>query len=201
MRYDAEHKEKTRARVLVAAARAIREAGPDRVAVAEVMAAAGLTHGGFYAHFRSKHELVAAAIEEMFADSGRRFQLGSADASPQAGLGRFIDVYLSPAHRDRRSTGCPLPALAADLPRLDPASKESFGRGVAAFTARLAQRLEAAGVEAAAAIAPSVLAELVGALSLSRAVMDERQSDEILAASRESLKGRLGLLAEEPQRR
>src|SRR6202000_1221206 len=69
MRYEPEHKQQTRAKILRVASRAIRARGPHRVAVADVMARAGLTHGGFYAHFKSKDDLVAAAIEAMFATS------------------------------------------------------------------------------------------------------------------------------------
>ena len=72
MRYDAEHKAKTREKVLVEAAKAIRRDGPHNVGVAEVMAKAGLTHGGFYAHFASKNELITEAIGQMFKESGLR---------------------------------------------------------------------------------------------------------------------------------
>ncbi|HJU39167.1 MAG TPA: TetR/AcrR family transcriptional regulator, partial [Tahibacter sp.] len=73
MRYDAEHKLRTREKVVKAAAKAIRAKGPDGVGIAEVMAEVGLTHGGFYAHFPNKETLVAAAIDEAFAQSRRRF--------------------------------------------------------------------------------------------------------------------------------
>ena len=75
MRYDAEHKSKTRQRVLKEAAKAIRAEGPHQISVASVMAEAGLTHGGFYAHFASKDDLVAAAIDQMFAEGVSRIVL------------------------------------------------------------------------------------------------------------------------------
>jgi AcrR family transcriptional regulator len=121
MRYDAEHKAKTRERVLKEAAKAIREDGPDRIAVAGIMAKAGLTHGGFYAHFKSKDELVAAAIGEMFKDASTRFAKSTEGYSPNAGMVRYIDFYLSEDHRDRRATGCPVTALAADCTGSDTA--------------------------------------------------------------------------------
>ena len=117
MRYDTDHKEKTRKRVLGEAAKAIRENGPEGIGVAGIMAAAGLTHGGFYAHFKSKDELIAAAIDEMFNDASSRFARATEGFSPEVGMVRYINFYLSREHRDARSTGCPVAALAADLPR------------------------------------------------------------------------------------
>jgi len=201
MRYDGDHKQKTRERVLKEAARAIRAEGPHRIAVAGVMAKAGLTHGGFYAHFKSKDDLVAAAIDTMFADAGSRFRGQTAGpcspSSPKDRLIRYLDFYLSAGHRDARTTGCPLPALAADLPRLAPASRERYGEGVAALTALIADALADLGRADPQALASSTLAEMVGALSLARAVADPAQSDLILDTSRAALKRRLGL--ETPQ--
>ena len=193
MRYDAEHKQKTRERVLKEAAKAIRADGPDRIAVAGIMAKAGLTHGGFYAHFKSKDDLVAQSIEQMFIDAGRRFARSTENLSPIEGLVAYIDFYLSPAHRESRDVGCPLAALSADLPRMPGAAREGFGRGVAGLTDALAGQLSAAGYDEAETLAPSILSELVGALSLSRAVPDQAQSDAFLDRSRAAVKRRLGL--------
>ncbi len=193
MRYDANHKAETRRRVVTEAARAIRESGPDRVAVAEVMAAAGLTHGGFYAHFPSKDDLLLAAMDEMFADARGRLERSSAGFGPDKGLERYIDFYLSARHRDGRGAGCPLPALSADLARLSAGAKARYGEGVAGLTQELAELIRRLGREPAQDLAASLVAELVGALALSRAVADPAQSDAILAASRAALKERLGL--------
>jgi len=199
MRYDSDHKQKTRERVLKEAAKAIRAEGPHRIAVAGVMAKAGLTHGGFYAHFESKDDLVAAAIDTMFGEARMRFNRGKpvsgAVETPKAKLISYIDFYLSAGHRDARTTGCPLPALAADLPRLAPASRERYGQGVVALTALIADALQALGRAEPLALAGSALSEMVGALSLARAVADPVQSDFILDASRTALKRRLGLEA------
>ena len=85
MRYDNEHKQQTRTRVLQAAAKAIRADGPHRVGIASVMADAGLTHGGFYAHFASKDELVAAAIGQMFDESRQRLLRETDQRAPAEG--------------------------------------------------------------------------------------------------------------------
>jgi TetR/AcrR family transcriptional regulator, transcriptional repressor for nem operon len=203
MRYDNEHKQQTRIKVLQAAAKAIRADGPHRVGVAGVMAEAGLTHGGFYAHFASKDELVAAAIGQMFDEARNRVQHEMKDRTPAEGLAAYIDFYLSKRHRDARGAGCPMAALASDLPRLDDAAREQFAAGIRRLTVSLGEKLAAldgthiknAAVKNAAieAQARSMIAELIGALSLARIEPEAKQSDEILAASRRSLKQRLGL--------
>ena len=193
MRYDAEHKRRTRQRVLDEAARAIRAEGPDRVAVAGLMARAGLTHGGFYAHFASKDELIAEAIGVMTGEMAARLAEIGEGRSPPKALAAYIDFYLSKEHRDRPDVGCPLPALAADLPRLQPAARERYARAVAGLTRRLSDTLAAAGRPGPEGEAASMLSELVGALSLARAVGTGEQSDLILSRSKATLKQRLGL--------
>ena len=203
MRYDTEHKEQTRGRVLQAAARAIRADGPHRVSVAAVMAEAGLTHGGFYAHFASKDALVAAAIGQMFDEAASRIQRETTDRSPAEGLAAYVDFYLSRKHRDARGLGCPMSALASDLPRLDDAARGAFADGMRRLTRILGEKLAALDATPAAVAvkkesamdqrARSMIAELVGALSLSRIEADSGQSDRILAASRLALKQRFGL--------
>jgi TetR/AcrR family transcriptional regulator, transcriptional repressor for nem operon len=194
MRYDAEHKERTRARVLKEAVRAIRTEGPERVGVAGVMARAGLTHGGFYAHFSSKDELVLAAIGEMFAGARNTFERYTAGRPPREALQAYIDFYLSTAHRDSREYGCPLPILSGDLPRMAEPVRAQFAEGVARLTAAIQGLLEQLGRPDAETAAASALAEAIGALSLSRAVGGPEQSDAILAHSRASLAERLGLI-------
>lgn len=193
MRYDADHKQQTRERVLKVAAREIRAQGPHRIGVAGVMAKAGLTHGGFYAHFASKDDLVASAIGQMFQEARGRQQKALADLTPAEGLAAYIDFYLSNEHRDTRTAGCPLPFLSADAPRLDEAARARFAAGVASLTDTLAERLVAVGHADAQELASSMLAEMVGAVSLARAEPDPERSDAILARSRAALKRRLGL--------
>lgn len=195
MRYAREHKEETRSRVLDAAAQALRACGPDRMGVAGVMADAGLTHGGFYAHFDSKDQLVAAAIAHMFERSGANFRDQLANRSPDQGLLAYVDLYLSRKHRDSRSSGCPIAALSSDLPRLDEAARTEFSDGVANLAMAIAELLAAMGLRDTEALARSVIAELVGALSLARIEPRARRSDAILEASRKQIKMRLGLEA------
>lgn len=184
MRYSNEHKAETRRRVLKEAAQEIRAKGPDGVAVAGVMARAGLTHGGFYAHFESKDAMIADAIGTMFDDARERSDAIEQNADPRAALRAYVDFYLSPAHRDRRERGCPLPTLSGDLARSGDAQRERFGKGVEALTARLAKALGGIGVTDPHAEGSAMLAQMVGAVALARAVADPIQSDAILADAR-----------------
>ncbi len=195
MRYDAEHKQKTRLRVLDEAAKAIREEGPHRLGVAGVMARAGLTHGGFYAHFPSKEAFVAEAIAHMFEGGPITTLKTVRDLPPREALTQFIDFYLSRRHRDSRNGGCPLPYLAGDAPRLADASRERYAQGAANLTKVVADRLAELGRPFAEDEASSTLAELVGAVTLARAEADPDRSDAILERSRAHLKRRLGLEA------
>lgn len=193
MRYDTEHKQRTRAKVLEAAAQAIRNDGPERVGVAAVMAEAGLTHGGFYAHFKSKDELVAAAIDSMFEESRARLARETEGRGAKEGLAAYVDFYLSARHRDARGRGCPIAALASDAPRLSGDVRAAFAAGVARLAAGLAEKLAEAGTAEPQTAARSMVAELVGALSLARVETDPATSNAILRDSRTQLKRRFGL--------
>jgi TetR/AcrR family transcriptional regulator, transcriptional repressor for nem operon len=193
MRYDAEHKARTRTRVLGEAARALRQEGAAGLGVADVMRRSGLTHGGFYAHFPSRDALVAEALAGAFASRSDAFAAAEADPDPRAGLVRFVKAYLSRGHRDDPGAGCPLPALSGELPRLPEEARRAFGEGVARLTARLGALMAAAGVAAPETAAGSVLAEMVGAVALARALPDRAESDRVLKRSRDAILARLGL--------
>src|SRR5580692_7229720 len=102
VRYSSEHKQETRERVLVEATKQIRAHGPLGVGVADIMKRAGLTHGGFYAHFKSKDALVAAAITKMFDGARSRWARATTTRDARSGLAAYIDSYLSAEHRDGR---------------------------------------------------------------------------------------------------
>jgi TetR/AcrR family transcriptional repressor of nem operon len=182
VRYSSDHKAETRERVLKEAANEIRAKGPDNVAVSGIMARAGLTHGGFYAHFPSKDALVKEAIGTMFADG-----------DPRDVLRAYIDFYLSPAHRDRRDRGCPLPTLSGDFARSQPETRERFGAGVVGIATRLAAPLAKLGYADPDAEAHALLAQLVGGVALARAVGDAALSDALLADTHASIVRRYSL--------
>ena len=193
MRYSSDHKAETRERVLKEAANEIRAKGPDNVAVSGIMARAGLTHGGFYAHFPSKDALVKEAIGTMFADARARSDKIDADGDPRDVLRAYVDFYLSAAHRDRRDRGCPLPTLSGDFARSQPETRERFGAGVVGIATRLAAPLAKLGYADPDAEAHALLAQLVGGVALARAVGDAALSDALLADTHASIVRRYSL--------
>lgn len=187
------HKAKTRARILDEAAGAIRTGGTQGVSVAELMKRAGLTHGGFYAHFSSRDDLVAHAVDRMFQDSAGMLDHFLGDGPDAGGIGALIDYYLSERAWRRIEQGCPLPGLAGEAGRMPPAAKARFEAGIAAFREGIARGLAAAGKEDGATLGHSVLAEMVGAMTLARSMSDEGEALLFLDASRRALRARLGL--------
>lgn len=180
--------EATRRAILAAAARMIRERGPERVGVAEVMRDAGLTHGGFYAHFASRDALIAEAISSMFESGRQKFVARVGAKSGPEALKAWIDSYVSRAHRDNPGGGCAMAALVSDVGRLDPVARAAFDDGIRGIASRLAAYLPA---EAEEQIVSSLMAEMAGAVALARAVSDQELSDRILKTSRDALKARI----------
>jgi TetR/AcrR family transcriptional repressor of nem operon len=199
MRYSENHKQETREKVLKLAARVLREKGPDRLGVAEVMAAAGLTHGGFYAHFPSKDDFLAETVKEVFAHAAARMKKVAGDLPPREALSAYLDFYLSTGHRDHHGAGCPIVALNSDLPRQSKKFRAEFDTGVKRLVAKLAEWLGAIGLAEPGKQAAALLSAMMGAVAMSRAVDDRELADELLAAARDGIKARFGLDAKAPQ--
>jgi TetR/AcrR family transcriptional repressor of nem operon len=192
VRYSSDQKLQTRNRVLKAAAAQIRTHGPQGVGVAALMQEVGLTHGGFYAHFASKDVLIAAAVKTMFEDAATQRHRAIEDRSGPAALGTFIDSYLTPDHRDRPDRGCPVACLLGQSAQLPALARPAFDTGVRGMVRMMANYLPATTPDPMA-LASSLIAELAGALALSRAVEDEALSLRLLEQSRLALRARAGL--------
>ena len=195
MRYTDDHKQQTHARLVKEAAAMLRAEGPERMSVATLMAKLGLTHGGFYAHFRSKDALIAAAIDATFDQTWEKFTKRNEGLSAAEALAHHIDVYLSTLHQEGMGEGCPLPAIAADVARLGPLARARFGAGMKRLHEGIEALFRALGhdPEAAREMAISLFCELAGALALARAVDDPEQAKEIRTKSRAALRRRFGL--------
>ena len=180
-----------RARIVETASTLFRERGYDGVGVADIMAAAGFTHGGFYKHFGSKAALMAEAAACSFEQTAAR--------SEGVGIVDFVRLYVSRSHRDARSEGCTMAALGGDAARQPDSIKATFEAGIESLIASFEKEwgaLSAADQREARANALSVLAHSVGALVLSRACPDDSTlADGILKVCRASL---LAQLAPEP---
>ncbi len=202
MRYDRNHKNRTRRKILGIAAVAMRRIGLRGATVTGVMAEAGLSHGGFYAHFKSKDELAAAALGQAFANtrdalfgSGAGAQNPTAPAVDQSDLGAVIGRYLGHQHRDHAEAGCPLPSLAAEGSREAPAIRDALQKGAADYVAILTARDHGEATAAAANDgnqAWALLSLMVGGMTLARLDPDPARSDQILRACRKAAKEMLG---------
>ena len=193
MRYDAEHKERTRLRLLTEAAIMLREEGPHGLSVATLMKRQGLTHGGFYAHFASKDDLIAQAIDVMFERTCERFETRTRGLAPQEALAGYIAYYLSPAHCNKPGQGCAIPATAGDVARLEPEARKRFEAGASALQRLIARQFEQAGFSAAEALnqAAALLSELSGAVMMARAVKSPHMQKQICASAHSAILQRL----------
>ncbi|RDJ22216.1 TetR/AcrR family transcriptional regulator [Bosea caraganae] len=186
MRYEKGHKDETRRRIVETAARRFRKDGIAATGIAGLMADAGLTHGGFYAHFPSKEDLVRQAVDVALTSATAEHAAAAAVARAEGGDGLEIIVrrYLSRTHRDHPETGCAIATLAAELARSSAETRGTFAQDADQLIQVIAAEIPAASAEEARASASMVLALMVGALQLARAMPDAAASDAMLQAGR-----------------
>ncbi|WP_296989904.1 TetR/AcrR family transcriptional regulator [Thalassospira sp. UBA1131] len=208
MPYAPTHKPKTRIRIVNAASALFKKHGFENVTIDQVMAAAGLTRGGFYAHFKNKEALFVACVENGMSllSSPVLAKLRKAELSGSDWVTSFAELYLSRVHIDNPELGCALPTLSSEVSRSGDQARAAFSKLIDQASGKLAWKLakedgvpgmdKPVPVDGASVLpdvpdgyrteATSMLAMLVGAVVLSRAVDDET-ADDILAASRESI--------------
>lgn len=182
----ASRKEISHDRIVEAAARAIRRVGYAGVGVADVMKEAGLTHGGFYAHFPSRDAMLVAAMERAGQDGAARVGQGVARRRAEGAslLRALVESYLSEAHLLGCEGGCPISALASEIPRQSAEVRDVSASRITGLVGVVQQALPAgAGAHAAMAITSN----LVGAMQLARALGDNAQGRAMLAAARRSI--------------
>jgi TetR/AcrR family transcriptional repressor of nem operon len=179
--------------IVDAASRLFRARGVAGVGVPEVMAEAGLTHGGFYRHFPSKDALAAAAVEAAFSQRADRLRdlHDQHGGDPAATRAAFVEQYLGSTHRDAPERGCPNAALAMEIARAEPDSalRAAYGAAVRASVTRIAELAEqGADQREREDAALRDLAALVGAMVLARATAGDEISDRVLDAVRDGLR-------------
>jgi TetR/AcrR family transcriptional regulator, transcriptional repressor for nem operon len=186
MGHSQKEKEKSHRQIVKIAAARMRESGTDGPGVAEIMAAAGLTHGGFYKHFDSRDDLVAEAVEAAIAEGEVGYREATAGAADP--LAAFVDWYLSDNHRDNPGSGCAVVALGADAAHGSEPLRAAYADQVRGFVKTLAQLRDASGdAEADRRRATTAMSALVGALLTARAVDDPQLSEQILRDVRTEL--------------
>jgi AcrR family transcriptional regulator len=176
-------KEATHERIVGAAARAIRRSGYNGTGVADIMKDAGLTHGGFYAHFASREAMLAEAADQAGAESVARLKRIAAAAPPHEALRSLIQAYLSKAHVEDAETGCPVAALGSEMPRQASKVRRAATRRIKEMIDVVIRHWPDQGEPAAYEHALVTVATMVGALMLARAVDDPKLSEAMRQAA------------------
>ena len=176
---------KTRERIVKAAGAEFAANGISEPALARVMAAAGLTHGGFYRHFASKDQLVLEACSKAFLSLVTSLELLVTGKPHEPALRLLVDRYVSRAHRDQPRTGCPLAALGSELARTDKKTRRAATEGFLQLSRLIAGHLETVPVRERTERSIAIVSAMVGAVTLARIAHDSRLSDSVLVATRD----------------
>ncbi|MYM39451.1 TetR/AcrR family transcriptional regulator [Duganella qianjiadongensis] len=176
-------KEETHERILEVAARAIRRTGYSGTGVADIMKEAGLTHGGFYAHFDSRDALLAEAGDRAGAESVALAARVAAAAPPGLALQAMMQAYLSPEHLAAIETGCPVSALGSEMPRQAPEVRRAATIHIKEMIDLFARQLPNWGQPQAHEQAMALVCGLIGTTMLARAVDDPKLSQALCAAA------------------
>ena len=176
-------KEETHERIVEVAARAIRRTGYSGTGVADIMKEAGLTHGGFYAHFNSRDALLAEAGDRAGAESVALAARVAATAPPGQALQAMMQAYLSPEHIAAIETGCPVSALGSEMPRQAPEVRRAATIHIKEMIDLFARQLPDWGQPQAHEQAMALVCGLIGTTMVARAVNDPKLSQALCAAA------------------
>jgi TetR/AcrR family transcriptional regulator, transcriptional repressor for nem operon len=182
-RIAARSKEATHERIVETAARAIRRSGYDGTSVADIMKEAGLTHGGFYAHFSSREAMLAEAADRAGAEAVATSARVAANAPSEQALHWLLSAYLSEEHVKNTEIGCPVAALGSEMPRQAPEVRRAATRRIKEMIDVIARQSPNWGQPGAHEQSLVTAATMVGALVMARAVDDSKLSDALLKAS------------------
>src|SRR5215471_9762824 len=185
MRYSAEHKQETRERIVRAASRQFRGRGVDGIAIADLMSKLHLTHGGFYRHFGSKEQLLAEAVTKALEEVGARFMDEVKKVPPGSELRMIIERYLSPEHCANPAEGCPIAALATEIPRYPRAVRAKIERAVREHFKRIGRFLPGATERERRLNCVLLFSGMSGVLNAARLTTDPEQRDAILQRAKE----------------
>jgi TetR/AcrR family transcriptional repressor of nem operon len=187
MRYSREHKLETHARIVKKASVRLREKGAHGIGVADLMKDAGLTHGGFYAHFDSREALVVEAFAYAMDRSTERWRKLAEQTPPDKRLSAIVDGYLTPVHRDDPGHGCAVPALGAEIARESPKTRKAFAAKLEQMVDMIAAQIPDVPRKSARKQAMAALATMMGTLVLARVAGNGEFSEEFLSAGRDSV--------------
>jgi TetR/AcrR family transcriptional regulator, transcriptional repressor for nem operon len=175
-------KAQSRQRILDAAALQLRELGLSGVSIGDLMKSAKLTHGGFYGHFSSRDDLIAEALEKALRD-GEESAIRTGSTKGPRTLKSFLNSYLSKTHRDNPRTGCAISALAGDVARADIRARSIMSDRLGKYFDNIKDIADEDDND----FAMAVMSMVVGAVTLSRVMKDEKISDKLLLAARKAI--------------
>ena len=190
MRYSKEHKQETHDRIVKKASVRLREKGAHGIGVADLMKEAGLTHGGFYAHFDSRDALVIEAFNYAMERSTERWRKLAEGIPPDKRFASIVEAYLTPLHRDDPGHGCAITSLGAEIARESPRTCKAFAAKIEDMIDMMSDHLPDVPRKTARKHAIAALATMMGTLVLSRIAGSGEFSDEVLAAGRETVLAR-----------
>jgi TetR/AcrR family transcriptional repressor of nem operon len=181
MRRSRKEAAETRERIVKMAAREFNESGIQASGLAEIMAAAGLTHGGFYKHFSSKDQLVGEAVEKGM----ERIKASMEGPRANRSLDDTVGEYLSKRHRDDAEEACPLASLGSELRRAENSTRQVASKAVEQIVSIIEAHLTDLSPKDARSCAHAIVAAMVGGMMLSRIVTDRKLSDSFLRDTRD----------------
>ena len=190
MRYSREHKLETHERIVKRASVRLREKGAHGIGVADLMKDAGLTHGGFYAHFDSREALVIEAFAHAMDRSTERWRKLGETTPPEQRLATIVDSYLTPVHRDNPGQGCAIPTLGAEIARESSKTRRAFATKLEQMIDVFADQIPDVSRKAARQQAVAAIATMMGTMVMARVAGTGEFSEEVLAAGREAVLGR-----------
>ena len=177
----------TRQRIIKAAAAAFRKNGIAGTGLSDLMASAGLTHGGFYRHFDSKDQIVAEAFSAAAKSLAEQLAASASRKSPRRGLKTIVEKYLSAAHRDAPADGCPVAALGSEIARGDERTRAAATLALLKFVEIIGSQFDKTRPDVARRRAWIAAATMIGAVTISRIVTDSELSAGILRDTEKQL--------------
>jgi TetR/AcrR family transcriptional regulator, transcriptional repressor for nem operon len=187
MRYRPEHKAEVHQKIVKDASRRVRAEGLNGAAVAAVMRDTGLTHGGFYKHFESKDELLLESLKEAFRDIGDTLVHAAEQSHPEPAWKAIVKTYLTLEFCDHPERGCPLPALAPELTRVDPKMRKQILPQLVNYKDRMLPFMPGRRTADKERAFFAIFATMAGAIEIARMLPEAAMREKVLAAAKDFL--------------
>jgi TetR/AcrR family transcriptional regulator, transcriptional repressor for nem operon len=187
MRYDREHKARTHERIVKSASRQFRAEGLTGPGVINVMKASGLTHGGFYKHFKSKDDLLVEAVDQSVHEIGTQLIEWARQSKPGDAWKELVKKYLSIEHCEHAESGCPMAALAPDIARTPPSVRRKIRASMERYRKQVAEFMPGENAAAREKNFILIFTAMVGAMSVARTMSDVEDKQRVLALVRNHL--------------